>query len=95
MFKTFVAIWCVGVALSAPAAAQQVQPVQPAKPRSTVVVKAELPSQKKAKKRAKTQPVAEPVAYTPSGESVPARERRLRRECKGRANAGACLGYTR
>ena len=24
-----------------------------------------------------------------------ARDKRLRRECKGRPNAGACLGYTR
>lgn len=30
-----------------------------------------------------------------SGESKAARERRLRRECKGRPNAGACLGMTR
>jgi len=30
-----------------------------------------------------------------SGESKAAREKRLRRECKGRPNAGACLGYTR
>lgn len=30
---------------------------------------------------------------TPSGEAVSTRERRLRRECKGRPNAGACLGY--
>ncbi|MFP8780099.1 hypothetical protein [Hydrogenophaga sp. RWCD_12] len=31
----------------------------------------------------------------PSSESPAAREKRLRRECQGRANAGACLGYTR
>jgi hypothetical protein len=31
----------------------------------------------------------------PSAESPAAREKRLRRECKGRPNAGACLGYTR
>ncbi len=30
-----------------------------------------------------------------SGESKAAREKRLRRECKGRPNAGACLGMTR
>ncbi len=30
---------------------------------------------------------------TPSGEAVSTRERRLRRECKGRPNAGACLGH--
>jgi hypothetical protein len=31
----------------------------------------------------------------PSGESQAARERRLRRECRGRPNAGMCLGFTR
>lgn len=30
-----------------------------------------------------------------AGESVKERDRRLKRECKGRPNAGACLGYTR
>jgi len=29
-----------------------------------------------------------------SGESTAERDRRLYRECKGRPNAGACLGYT-
>jgi hypothetical protein len=32
---------------------------------------------------------------SPSEESPAAREKRLKRECKGRANAGMCLGYTR
>lgn len=31
----------------------------------------------------------------PSSESPAARERRLRRECRGRPNAGMCLGFTR
>lgn len=31
----------------------------------------------------------------PSGENQAARDRRLKRECRGRPNAGACLGYTR
>lgn len=30
-----------------------------------------------------------------SGETKAAREKRLKRECKGRPNAGACLGMTR
>lgn len=30
-----------------------------------------------------------------SGETRAAREKRLRRECRGRPNAGACLGFTR
>lgn len=32
---------------------------------------------------------------SPSEESASQRERRLYRECKGRPDAGACLGYTR
>ena len=32
---------------------------------------------------------------SPSEESTAERDRRLYRECKGRPNAGACLGYTR
>lgn len=31
----------------------------------------------------------------PSSETAAAREKRLRRECRGRVNAGACLGHTR
>jgi hypothetical protein len=30
----------------------------------------------------------------PSSESPVAREKRLKRECRGRPNAGMCLGYT-
>lgn len=33
------------------------------------------------------------VATLPGGESVAQRDKRLKRECRGRANAGACLGY--
>jgi len=47
---------------------------------------------KKAKPTKKTKPVVQPDR-TPSGETVTDRERRLMRECKGRPNAGACLGY--
>ncbi|MFC3682486.1 hypothetical protein [Hydrogenophaga luteola] len=31
----------------------------------------------------------------PSSEKPAAREKRLKRECRGRPNAGACLGHTR
>lgn len=31
----------------------------------------------------------------PSEEAPAAREKRLKRECKGRPNAGMCMGYTR
>lgn len=32
---------------------------------------------------------------SPSEEAPAAREKRLKRECKGRPNAGMCAGYTR
>ncbi len=47
---------------------------------------------KKVKKK-KTVRVAHAPERTPSGETVADRERRLTRECKGRPNAGACLGF--
>lgn len=36
----------------------------------------------------------DPRQRLPGGETPKERERRLRRECKGRPNAGACSGYT-
>ena len=33
------------------------------------------------------------IIPSPSHESGAERDRRLKRECKGRPNAGACLGY--
>ena len=39
--------------------------------------------------------VAKPKQDHGSAESTPERERRLKRECRGRPNAGACEGYTR
>ncbi len=47
---------------------------------------------KKARQAKKTKPALQPDR-TPSGETVADRERRLMRECKGRPNAGACLGF--
>jgi hypothetical protein len=35
-----------------------------------------------------------PYQRHPGGETTYERERRLKRECKGRPNAGACSGYT-
>jgi hypothetical protein len=46
------------------------------------------------KKKRRTVKVPPVVERSPSGETVADRERRLRRECKGRPNAGACLGLT-
>jgi hypothetical protein len=49
----------------------------------------------KASKPAK--PAASSVKFieAPSAEKPAAREKRLKRECKGRPNAGLCLGHTR
>ena len=78
--------------LPAAAALPQVQSAPSQTATSPQLVKATL-SSKKAKKKSKTEPSAAPVQYAPSGEAMPAREKRLLRECKGRPNAGACLGY--
>lgn len=48
----------------------------------------------KTSKKRKTVKAVPVVERTPSGETVADRERRLRRECKGRPNAGACAGFT-
>ncbi len=39
------------------------------------------------------QPTRVRILPSPSQESASQRERRLRQECRGRPNAGACLGY--
>ena len=44
---------------------------------------------------AKKRPVRAIFIKSPSSESPAARQKRLKRECKGRPNAGACLGLTR
>ena len=82
-------ILVTGVAMSAfatPAAAAQDEPVQ---------VKSKSESKKKP---AKTRPVQVATAtFVPGGsqETVAQRSARLKRECKGAVNAGACEGYTR
>jgi hypothetical protein len=43
----------------------------------------------------RTRVEAPPPERTASGETVADRERRLRRECRGKPDAGACQGYTR
>lgn len=54
----------------------------------------------RAQAAASTQPPAKPAQSVrfikaPSDETPAARAKRLKRECKGRPNAGACLGHTR
>jgi hypothetical protein len=53
-------------------------------------------SAQQKKKKAKTRTAKAPSAAQQgaSGESTAQRDARLKRECKGRPNAGACLGYT-
>jgi hypothetical protein len=41
------------------------------------------------------QPAQPKVIPSGSEESAAARDKRLKRECRGRPNAGACAGYTR
>ena len=49
---------------------------------------------KKAIKKA-VKKTAKPVVVPGSAETVSQRNARLKRECKGAVNAGACAGYTR
>lgn len=49
----------------------------------------------KPAEQAPRQPARVKFLDSGSGETKAARERRLKRECKGRPNAGACLGFTR
>jgi hypothetical protein len=44
---------------------------------------------------ARRKPTSVTFHAAPSEEKAAAREKRLKRECKGRANAGMCLGHTR
>lgn len=49
---------------------------------------------KAAKKTAKAKRVSQIKFLPGSGETARERSTRLKRECKGRVNAGACEGYT-
>ena len=55
------------------------------------------PAKSTAKKKAKKQKAQGSSAkfYSGSGETNKQRDSRLKRECKGQVNAGACAGYTR
>jgi hypothetical protein len=45
--------------------------------------------------KASAPPATATFIEAPSSETPAARKKRLRKECKGRPNAGACLGHTR
>jgi hypothetical protein len=50
----------------------------------------------KAKRAKKSKAAKSNVSFhNGSAETTPDRERRLRRECQGRANSGLCEGFTR
>jgi hypothetical protein len=59
---------------------------------------ADRPKKPKAEKAARSQanqPGKVSFAEAPSHENAAARAKRLQRECRGRPNAGACMGHTR
>ena len=58
------------------------------------VVPPALAASKAQSRPRKSQGRSKPAAPSGSDESRADRDRRLSRECRGRANAGACLGYT-
>lgn len=67
---------------------------------SLVAASAALASDKPRQAKATSkdaQPKAARITFhnSPSAESPAERDRRLTRECKGRPNAGACLGYAK
>ena len=71
-------VFSAGLSLPAPAQAQDQQMQVPATPKKAKRHKARAPKQDRV---------------LPGGETAKERERRLLRECRGRPNAGACLGY--
>jgi hypothetical protein len=96
--------WMILLALVLPVGLIGTPPAHATQPRPTVVSAAPsdpfvatVPGQGSAqkKKKAKTRTGKTPSAAQQgaSGESTAQRDARLKRECKGRPNAGACLGY--
>ena len=87
--RLFWAVWGLSAALCVPAQAQQGgvadKPGSQAKPPA---------SQKKTAKANQTRSNPPKVLPGGSGESPEQRAARLKRECKGLPNAGACTGYT-
>lgn len=91
------AAWLMGACALPVHAATGITLAHPVSPRVAAAAEGTSPSRKaskpkKARKAKQTKPVVQPDR-TPSGETVTDRERRLTRECKGRPNAGACLGF--
>lgn len=84
-------VWAAQTVLVVAALVQGAAHAQPAEPAQTRPEKA-----KASKKTAKPPARVSKVKFMPgSEETVSQRVARLKRECKGAVNAGACEGYTR
>ena len=90
---SIVGVWAMlaGPALAQAADASAAAASTAAGPQTKAVAKKAVnkPVKKAVKKTAK------PVFVPGSAETVAQRNARLKRECKGAVNAGACAGYTR
>jgi hypothetical protein len=86
-------IWAAQTVLVVAALAQGAVHAQPAEPAQT----GNRPEKAKSSKKAAKPPArVSKVKFMPgSEETVSQRVARLKRECKGAVNAGACEGYTR
>lgn len=62
-------------------------------PNATKTATEKKAAKPKAKASSPKKPRATATFVRGSGESEAERDRRLKRECKGRPNAGVCLGY--
>ena len=67
-----------------------IPPASSATDNFTAVTAADKPAKAKKPKQAKA---PKPPAHTGAGESKAERDKRLLRECRGKANAGACEGF--
>ena len=87
----FVGALCIPMASATTASPGAVPAVSSWLVNNTVLAAAGSSSKKSKRKQKKS--TAQPVDRAADGESMDRREQRLKRECKGRPNAGACLGY--
>ena len=86
--KNFVAAVSALLMLAGQASAQMVEKAAPAASMTAT------PQKKSGAKKA-VKKTAKATVLPNSAESVAERSARLKRECKGGVNAGACAGYTR
>jgi len=70
-------------------------PLRPASAASSAAQSGESTTTTPSKKTRHSRVVRPKVEKSGSGESTAERDRRLKRECRGMPNAGACLGYAR